>query len=121
MPAAVAGVLRFRTLRFARTDALLAVRDGRVGHTHVFVPLERVEAVTLDASPLDRLRRIARVTVHVLGGAGVTVPNVPRARAEALVRELGGDLGEAPAPGDPGGRARDLLGAVASGALDPLA
>jgi putative membrane protein len=87
---AISGLLVFRTLHWAFDDAGLAVRRGVFRRLVAVVPANRIQALTLVATPFDRRHGVATLTAIVGGGARVAIPNVPVEEGrEAVTRLLG--------------------------------
>ncbi|MCC6673480.1 MAG: PH domain-containing protein [Planctomycetes bacterium] len=85
------GVLSYRNLAYARTGIHVAFRHGVLGRYRSFLPLHKVQAVVLSADPIDRLLGLARLTVHVAGGAASSMAHLPRAEARRWMHELARD------------------------------
>lgn len=83
-----AGWLRYRTLRYDMSESHLAVRDGILGRRWIFVPVKRVQAVTLKRTPFDLYHGVATFAVVTGGGFKVRIPDMPLADAERLRAEL---------------------------------
>jgi membrane protein YdbS with pleckstrin-like domain len=95
--ALVAGLLAHRRLGF-RVDPdarCLAVRFGILGIYRAWVPFDRVQCVTLYATPFDRFAKVRHLQLVVTGGATLRLGYVPVETAEQLRRTLMGEVGEA--------------------------
>lgn len=88
VPASIGGWLAFRALRFGWDGRVLAARWGVLGRHRALVPADRIEAVTLTATPIERWQGIAHLSVFVTGGAHVTLVNLPRATAADLLEQV---------------------------------
>ncbi|MEM1417402.1 MAG: PH domain-containing protein [Myxococcota bacterium] len=87
---ALLGALAHRRLGWALTGTHLALRWGRLGRFRAWVPRDRVQGVTLTATPFDRRAGIVTLRLYVLGGAQLALPYLPEADARGLVRFLVG-------------------------------
>jgi putative membrane protein len=85
------GLLSYHNLAHAQTGDHLALRWGILGRYRAYLPLDKVQGVAVRRTPLDRLLRLARVTVYVAGGNPTTISNLPREAAlelqDALARQ----------------------------------
>ncbi|MFT5354305.1 MAG: putative membrane protein [Polyangiales bacterium] len=89
--AALGGILgwrRHRVLAYDFSSNYFALRDGVFGRAWTDVPLQRIEAVRLDRSPLDRWHGVATLRIVVGGGGVFSVPNVELGAAELLRDQL---------------------------------
>lgn len=74
---------RWRCLGFYRDRQWLAVRRGFIGFSEYWLPVGKLQKITLQQSPLTR--RLGLATVHVWGADGrVTIPWVPESQAVQL-------------------------------------
>jgi len=96
------GFARFRALAYELLPGVLVFRDGILGRTHTWVPLARVEAASVSQRAIERVQGVARLELHVLGGGGAVLPNVPVSDARDLLATVIGPLPHAPAlsPGE---------------------
>ncbi|MCC6783244.1 MAG: PH domain-containing protein [Planctomycetes bacterium] len=76
--------LAWHNLGFARLPGHVAFRWGVLSRTRAFVPLRKLQGVTLVAGPIDRLFGLARITVYVAGGSPTRLGHLPREEARAL-------------------------------------
>jgi putative membrane protein len=122
-------IIAWWNLTYEVTDGRLIVRSGVVSRRERFVPLERVQAVDLVDTPLQRLFGLATVRIETAAAgtkeADVRLEAVPRLEAEALRSGLlaagsSGDVPDAPAPPLFALTAMDVLKAGAtSGRIGP--
>lgn len=63
----------YRRWRFELTDDWIQARWGVIGHRTATVPRNRVQTVTSENGPIDRLLGLTSITVHT---AGVGAPNL---------------------------------------------
>jgi len=71
------GMLLLQNLAFAVGNEHVVLRYGALGRYQAFVPLRKVQGVTLFASPIDRMLGLARLTVWVAGGSPSTMQHLP--------------------------------------------
>lgn len=76
--------LAYQNLGFARLPGHVAFRWGVLSRSRAFVPLRKVQGVTLVAGPIDRLFGLRRITVFVAGGSPTRLGHLPREEAEQL-------------------------------------
>lgn len=82
------GVLLYSNLAYARAEGHVAMRFGILGRYRAMVPLRKVQAVALRAGPVERALGLARLDVHVAGGAPTVLADLPRDEAEGLMGDL---------------------------------
>lgn len=82
------GWRRYRILAYDFSGDYFALRDGVFGRSWTDVPLQRIESIRLDRSPLDRWHGVATLRVVVGGGGVFSVPNVALSAAEHLRDEI---------------------------------
>lgn len=73
----IEGVLLLQNLGFAIGQDHVVLRYGSLGRYQAFVPLRKVQGVTLFASPIDRMLGLAQLTVWVAGGSPSTMRDLP--------------------------------------------
>jgi membrane protein YdbS with pleckstrin-like domain len=73
----IEGRLLLRNLAFALGREHVVLRWGVLGRYQAFVPLRKVQGVTLTAGPIDRLLGLATLTVWVAGGSPSTMHDLP--------------------------------------------
>jgi putative membrane protein len=83
-----AGVARYRALAYAIDKDTLVLRDGVLGRVVTYIPLGRLQAAAVVQRPIERVQRVARLEVAVLGGAGAALPNIPVDAARRLLPRL---------------------------------
>jgi membrane protein YdbS with pleckstrin-like domain len=76
---------------FQLTDQWIRVRHGVVNHREAVIPRNRVQTVTSENGPLDRLLGLTTITVHSagLGSPNIGIPHLDDRTAEWLRTELG--------------------------------
>ena len=85
--ASALALAELRAWRFELSPAGVLVRSGYVTHAWGLAENGRIELVSLDERPLDRLLGLARVDVHTAGGV-LELPPLMRGEALALLAEL---------------------------------
>ncbi|MBI5364134.1 MAG: PH domain-containing protein [Planctomycetes bacterium] len=90
--AMVRAKLVYRALAFARTDKALFLRHGVLTRRKTCVPLEKIQSVRLSQTPLDRMARMATLSIDTAGPGGqhaaFVVPYLPVREARRLSRAL---------------------------------
>jgi putative membrane protein len=94
---ALLGVLVYRNLGFARSDAFLALRHGVVGRYFAYVPTAKVQAVVVRRGPIGLLLGLADLTVYVAGGSPTRLPDLTIGDARVLAQALAADAARAAA------------------------
>lgn len=82
------GWRRHRVLAYDFSGGYFALRDGILGQNWTDIPLQRIEAIRLDRSPLDRWHGVATLRIVVGGGTLFSVPNIALGAAERVRDEL---------------------------------
>lgn len=85
------GWLRFRTTAYGWTDVVFGARHGALSRTTLFVPVERIQTVSVAESPLQRRMRLRSVVVSTAaagGGHHAIVADLDVQDSDALVREM---------------------------------
>lgn len=82
------GMLLLQNLAFAIGEEHVVLRYGALGRYQAFVPLRKVQGVTLTAGPVDRLLGLAQLTVWVAGGSPSTMRDLPRGYAHAAREQI---------------------------------
>jgi putative membrane protein len=81
-----------RWAAYAHSGASLAFREGWLSRRWTTIELARIQAVGVEAGPLDRWAGMATLAVDVAGtpagSASIAIPYLPRAEAEALHARL---------------------------------
>lgn len=85
------GVLAYGNLAYARAAGHIALRWGIIGRYRAYVPIRKVQGIVVRRTPIDRLLKLARVTVYVAGGNATTLTNLPREEAVMLQASLARD------------------------------
>lgn len=85
----IEGALLLQNLGFALGNDHVVLRYGALGRYQAFVPLRKVQGVTLAAGPIDRLLGLATLTVWVAGGSPSTMPNLPFGYARRVKDAIG--------------------------------
>jgi putative membrane protein len=78
------GQLYVSSLRWAKTDRVVAFKSGWFHRSLVIVPLAKIQAVELDESPFDRRHHMASLAVDTAGAGGsrIDIPYLSRPVAE---------------------------------------
>ena len=82
------GFLSFQNLAYARDASHVGMRWGIIGRYRSLVPYRKVQAVVLRAGPIERMLKLATLTVYVAGGSPPVMSNLPRDEAEYLEHQL---------------------------------
>ncbi|MEM8922627.1 MAG: PH domain-containing protein [Actinomycetota bacterium] len=82
--------LRYRSWRFELTEEWIHARWGVVGRRTATVPRNRVQTVTSENGPIDRLLGLTSVTVHTagVGAPNLSIPHLEDHTVEWLRSEL---------------------------------
>ncbi len=99
--AATAGIgwltagIRYRSWRFELTDQWIHARWGVITRHAATIPRNRVQTLTSENGPLDRVLGLTSITVHTAGAGApnLSIPHLEDATVEWLRSELGGDSG----------------------------
>lgn len=95
--AALAGVaawwladLKYRAWRFELTDEWVQARWGVLTHHSATIPRNRIQTVTSQNGPIDRLLGLTSVTIHTAGAGApnLAIPHLDDATVEWLRHEL---------------------------------
>jgi membrane protein YdbS with pleckstrin-like domain len=80
---------------FQLTDQWIRVRHGVLNHREAVIPRNRVQTVSSENGPLDRLLGLTSVTVHSagLGSPNIDIPHLDDVTVEWLRDELGRGVG----------------------------
>ncbi|RLK50118.1 putative membrane protein [Alkalispirillum mobile] len=78
--------LRWRAVAWRRSGRFLCVRRGLLGRRTTLFPLEKVQAVTVQQSWVQRRRQLATLHLQLASGP-VVVPFIPLATARAVANE----------------------------------
>jgi putative membrane protein len=82
------GLLLYSNLAYARAEGHVAMRFGIAGRYRSLIPLRKVQAVILQAGPIERLFGLASLTVYVAGGSPTRLKDLPRDEAQGLLADL---------------------------------
>ncbi len=85
-----AGV-KFRNWGWQISDRWIEAKDGVLGHHRVVIPRNRVQTVTTNSGPIDRMLDLETITVHTAGAGApnLTIPHLSTATVSQIRRELG--------------------------------
>lgn len=85
----VAGI-RYRAWRFELTDDWIQARWGVIGNYSATIPRNRVQTLTSENGPIDRLLGLTSVTVHTAGAGApnLAIPHLGDETVEWLRGEL---------------------------------
>jgi membrane protein YdbS with pleckstrin-like domain len=85
----VAGI-RYRSWRFELTDEWIQARWGVVYRHSATIPRNRVQTLTSENGPIDRLLGLTSITVHTAGAGApnLSIPHLEDATVEWLRGEL---------------------------------
>lgn len=84
----ICGRLLYHNLAFAHIKGHFAMRWGMLGRYRAMIPLRKVQAVALRASPLDRAFGLASIVVFVAGAAPTMLQHLGLDEARQLERDL---------------------------------
>ena len=82
--------VRYRSWRFELTDEWIQARWGVLTHHTATIPRNRIQTLTSENGPIDRLLGLTSVTVHT-AGAGAPDLSIPHLR-DTTVEWLRGEL-----------------------------
>lgn len=82
--------LRYRAWRFELTPEWIQARWGVVTHRCATIPRNRVQTLTSENGPIDRMLGLTSVTVHTAGAGApnLSIPHLDDATVEWLRSEL---------------------------------
>lgn len=82
--------LRYRSWRFELTDEWIHARWGVITRQTATIPRNRVQTLTSENGPIDRLLDLTSVTVHTAGSAApnLAIPHLKDETVEWLRSEL---------------------------------
>lgn len=78
---------RFHRYRYQITDEFIDVREGYIFVERKLVPLERLHKMQTNKGPIDRIFKVAKVTVTTAGG-DVTLRFLDEEKAEHIAESL---------------------------------
>ncbi len=81
---------RYRGWRFELTDEWIQARWGVIGRHSATIPRNRVQTLTSENGPIDRLLGLTSVTIHTAGAGApnLSIPHLDDGTVEWLRREL---------------------------------
>lgn len=90
-----AGV-KFRNWGWQISDRWIEAKHGVLGHHRVVIPRNRVQTVTTNSGPIDRMLDLETITVHTAGAGApnLTIPHLATATVSTIRRELGQGVNE---------------------------
>jgi membrane protein YdbS with pleckstrin-like domain len=82
--------IRYRSWRFELTDQWIQARWGVVTHRTSTIPRNRVQTLTSENGPIDRLLGLTSVTIHTAGSGApnLSIPHLEDPTVEWLRAEL---------------------------------
>ncbi len=84
------GRLAWANLAWVLGGGHLFLRWGILGRYHVYLPLGKVQAVSLQSGPVQRLLGLCDLSVYVAGGPPTRIPDLAIDEALLLQRQLAG-------------------------------
>ncbi|MCI0664691.1 MAG: PH domain-containing protein [Acidobacteria bacterium] len=85
-------VLRYRSLGYAMGDRYFRTRQGWLGRSTQIVPINKIQAVEVSQTPIDRRLHLATISVDTAGqaftGGGPQVSHLPIAEARTIAATL---------------------------------
>lgn len=88
------GWLSYKTARWQDQDSVLAIRLGALGRTAWFVPVSKIQTISLTENPGQRRLNLVSLDVTTAAASGglvggtVTIPDLDRSVAEGLAMSL---------------------------------
>jgi membrane protein YdbS with pleckstrin-like domain len=85
-----AGV-KFRNWGWQIGDRWIEAKHGVVGHHRVVIPRNRIQTVTTNSGPIDRMLDLETITVHTAGAGApnLTIPHLATSTVEEIRSQLG--------------------------------
>ena len=85
-----AAAIRYRAWRFELTESWIRAKWGVVAHRTATVPRNRVQTLTSENGPIDRLLGLTSVTIHTAGAGApnLTIPHLDDRTVDWLRSEL---------------------------------
>ncbi|MBT8241282.1 MAG: PH domain-containing protein [Acidimicrobiia bacterium] len=85
-----AGV-KFRNWGWQITDRWIEAKHGVLGHYRVVIPRNRIQTVTTNSGPIDRMLDLETITVHTAGAGApnLTIPHLSTQTVGIIRSELG--------------------------------
>ncbi|MGL4571399.1 MAG: PH domain-containing protein [Clostridium sp.] len=59
--------LRYKRYRYIITDDKIEIIEGAIFIEKVIIPIERIHQISVDQGPIDRIYKLAKVTVSTAG------------------------------------------------------
>ncbi len=85
--ALISPYFRFHRYRYAITEEFIDVREGYIFVERSLVPLERLHKMQTNRGPIDRMFKVAKVTVTTAGG-DVTLRFLDEEKADYIAESL---------------------------------
>ncbi|MEF8882668.1 MAG: PH domain-containing protein [Halapricum sp.] len=84
--------------RYAINDDVVALTYGVIVRKEAAIPYARIQHISVNAGPVERLVGLAHVNIYTAGskGAKVTVPGVPVSTARSLRSQIGSNANDEP-------------------------
>lgn len=91
VPLAVLVSATWKRWGFQLTDKWIRVRHGVFSHAEAVIPRNRVQSVSTENGPLDRMLNLTSITVHTAGAGSptISIPHLSDDTVEWLRSELG--------------------------------
>jgi membrane protein YdbS with pleckstrin-like domain len=85
-----AGV-KFRNWGWQISDRWIEAKHGVLGHHRVVIPRNRIQTVTTNSGPIDRMLDLETITVHTAGAGApnLTIPHLSTQTVAIIRSELG--------------------------------
>ena len=85
-----AGV-KFRNWGWQISERWIEAKHGVLGHHRIVIPRNRVQTVTTNSGPIDRMLDLETVTVHTAGAGApnLTIPHLSSSTVALIRSELG--------------------------------
>lgn len=85
-----AGV-RYRNWGWQITDGWIEAKHGVIGRHRIVIPRNRIQTVTTNSGPVDRILDLETITVHTAGAGApnLTIPHLSTATVARIRDELG--------------------------------
>jgi putative membrane protein len=96
LPGWLWGTMVYRSVRWSIDGSYFAARWGVLRRRMAFIPISRAQGVALRSTPLDRLSRLATVTVVAGGGASVSLHHMEAPDARAIAERVMGSVARSP-------------------------
>jgi membrane protein YdbS with pleckstrin-like domain len=85
-----AGV-KFRNWGWQISDSWIEAKHGVIGHHRVVIPRNRIQTVTTNSGPIDRMLDLETITVHTAGAGApnLTIPHLATGTVGDIRSQLG--------------------------------